>query len=64
MKTFLIICIIIVALLFLISLGKPLNEWFEKYLAKKEMKNHPKVKEKVDEIEKELKRKYPNLKEK
>lgn len=63
MKTFLIICIIIVAILFLISLGKPLNEWFEKYLAKKEMKN-PKVKEKVDEIEKELKHKYPNLKEK
>ena len=63
MKTFLIICIIIVAILFLISLGKPINNWFEKYLAKKEMKN-PKVKEKVDEIEKELKRKYPNLKEK
>ena len=63
MKTFLIICIIIVAILFLISLGKPLNEWFERYLANKEMKN-PKVKEKVDEIEKELKLKYPNLKEK
>lgn len=63
MKTFLIICIIIVAILFLISLGKPINDWFERHLANKELKN-PKVKEKVDEIEKELKRKYPNLKEK
>lgn len=63
MKTFLIICIVVVTILLLIALGKPLNEWFDRYLAKKEMKN-PKVKEKVDEIEKELKRKYPNLKEK
>lgn len=63
MKTFLIICIVVVTILLLIALGKPLNEWFDRYLAKKEMKN-PKVKEKVDEIEKELKRKYPNLREK
>lgn len=63
MKTFLIICIVVVTILLLIALGKPLNEWFDRYLANKELKN-PKVKEKVDEIEKELKRKYPNLKEK
>ena len=63
MKTFLIISIVVVTILLLIALGKPLNEWFDRYLANKELKN-PKVKEKVDEIEKELKRKYPNLKEK
>lgn len=63
MKTFLIICIVVVTILLLIALGKPLNEWFDRYLANKDLKN-PKVKEKVDEIEKELKRKYPNLKEK
>ena len=63
MKTFLIICIVVVTILLLIALGKPLNEWCDRYLTNKELKN-PKIKEKVDEIEKELKRKYPNLKEK
>ena len=63
MKTFIIILFIIVAILFLLAMGKPLNEWCDKHIFNKDI-NNPKVKEKVNEIEKSLKEKYPNLKEK
>lgn len=63
MKTLIIIIFIIVAILFLLAMGKPLNEWCDKHIFNKDV-NSPKVKEKVNEIEKSLKEKYPNLKEK
>lgn len=63
MKTLIIIILIIVAILFLLAMGKPVNEWCEKHIFNNDV-NNPKVKEKVNEIEKSLKKKYPNLKEK
>lgn len=63
MKTLIIIILIIVAILFLLAMGKPVNEWCEKHIFNNDV-NNPKVKEKVNEIESNLKLKYPNLKEK
>ena len=63
MKALIIVLFIIVVILFLLAMGKPLNEWCEKHVFNKDI-NNPKVKEKVNEIEKSLKEKYPNLKEK
>ena len=44
-------------------MGKPLNEWCDKHIFNKDI-NNPKVKEKVNEIERNLKEKYSHLKEK
>lgn len=44
-------------------MGKPVNEWCDKHIFNKDA-NNIKVKEKINEIEKNLKEKYPNLKEK
>ena len=63
MKTLIIILFTIVVILFLLAMGKPVNEWCEKHIFNNDV-NNPKVKEKVNEIEKSLKKKYPNLKEK
>ena len=63
MKTFIIILFAIVAVLFILAMGKPINEWFDKHVFNKDA-NNIKVKEKVNEIESNLKLKYPNLKEK
>lgn len=63
MNTFIIIILIIAVILFLLAMGKPVNEWCDKHIFNKDI-NNPKVKEKVNEIEKSLKEKYPNLKEK
>lgn len=63
MNTHIIVFLIIIAILFLLAMGKPLNEWCDKHIFNKDV-NNPKVKEKVNEIEKSLKEKYLNLKEK
>lgn len=63
MKTLIIVLFIIVAILFLLAMGKPVNEWCDKHIFNKDA-NNIKVKEKVNEIESNLKLKYPNLKEK
>ena len=63
MKTLIIVLFIIVAILFLLAMGKPVNKWCDKHIFSKDV-NSTKVKEKVNEIEKNLKEKYPNLKEK
>lgn len=63
MKTLIIVLFIIVAILFLLAMGKPVNEWCDKHIFSKDV-NSTKVKEKVNEIEKNLKEEYPNLKEK
>ena len=70
MKTLIIVLFIIVVILFLLAMGKPVNEWCDKHIFNKDINNfnkdinNPKVKEKVNEIESNLKLKYPNLKEK
>jgi len=63
MKTVIIVLFIIVVILFLLAMGKPLNEWCDKHIFNKDI-NNPKVKEKVNEIERNLKEKYSHLKEK
>ena len=63
MKTLIIILFIIVAILFLLAMGKPVNDWCDKHIFNKDI-NNPKEKKKINEIEKNLKEKYPNLKEK
>lgn len=63
MNIHIIVFFIIVGILFLLTMGKPINEWCDKHVFNKDI-NNPKVKEKVNEIEKNLKEKYPNLKEK
>ena len=67
MKILIIVLFAIIAILFLLAMGKPVNEWCDKHIFNKVFNkdiNNPKVKEKVNEIEKNLKKKYPNLKEK
>lgn len=56
MKTLIIVLFIIVVILFLLAMGKPINEWFDKHVFNKDA-NNIKVKEKVNEIEKSLKEK-------
>ena len=63
MNTHIITFIIIIAILLLLAMGKPVNEWCDKHIFNKDI-NNIKVKEKINEIEKNLKEKYPNLKEK
>lgn len=63
MNTLKIILLIIVIIYVLLAMGKPVNEWCDKHIFNKET-NNINVKEKVNEIEKNLKGKYPNLKEK
>lgn len=63
MNTHIIVFFIIIAILLLLAIGKPVNEWCDKHIFNKDA-NNPKVKEKVNEIESNLKLKYPNLKEK
>ena len=51
MKAFIIILFVVVVILFLLTMGKPLNKWCDKHIFNKDI-NNPKVKEKVNEIEK------------
>lgn len=63
MNTLIITAIIVFTLLFIIILGKPINDWLDKKIKDSDKQSQDAINDKVYEIEKNLRKKYPNMKE-
>lgn len=63
MNTLIITAIIVFTLLFIIILGKPINDWLDKKIKDSDKQLQDAINDKTCEIEKNLKEKYPNMKE-
>ncbi len=63
MNTLIIITIIVFTLLLIIILGKPINDWLDKKIKDSDKQSQDAINDKVYEIEKNLRKKYPNMKE-
>lgn len=63
MGTLIIITIIVFTLLFIIILGKPINDWLDKKIKDSDKQSQDAINDKVYEIEKNLRKKYPHMKE-
>lgn len=63
MNTLIIITIIVFTLLFIIILGKPINDWLDKKIKDSDKQLQDAINDKTREIEKNLRKKYPHMKE-
>ncbi len=63
MGTLIITAIIVFTLLFIIILGKPINDWLDKKIKDSDKQLQDAINDKTCEIEKNLRKKYPNMKE-
>jgi len=63
MGTLIITAIIVFTLLFIIALGKPINDWLDKKIKDSDKQLQDAINDKTCEIEKNLRKKYPNMKE-
>lgn len=63
MNTLIIITIIVFTLLFIIIIGKPINDWLDKKIKDSDKQLQDAINDKVYEIEKNLRKKYPHIKE-
>ena len=63
MNTLIITAIIVFTLLFIIIIGKPINDWLDKKIKDSDKQLQDAINDKTCEIEKNLRKKYPNMKE-
>jgi len=63
MGTLIITAIIVFTLLFIIILGKPINDWLDKKIKDSDKQLQDAINDKTCEIEKNLRKKYPRMKE-
>lgn len=63
MNTLIITAIIVFTLLFIIIIGKPINDWLDKKIKDSDKQLQDAINDKTYEIEKNLRKKYPNMKE-
>ena len=58
-----VLTIVFFALLFIIILGKPINDWLDKKIKDSDKQLQDAINDKTCEIEKNLRKKYPKMKE-
>ena len=63
MNTLIITAIIIFTLLFIIIMGKPINDWLDKKIKDSDKQLQDAINDKTCEIEKNLRKKYPKMQE-
>ena len=63
MGTLIITAIIVFTLLLIIILGKPINDWLDKKIKDSDKQLQDAINDKTCEIEKNLRKKYPMMKE-